>query len=132
MGDDQGNVVRDGGAIDSSEKVDDETDSTLMLALKHGIMTQETWDTKRIGIDKYPAVGSVMWTAHPDEFLKALETEKPFKIHMAQFVSSNPVGTAIAAEPQRWYKALKKLDFNFACDLFMNPTICLLYTSRCV
>ena len=123
MGDDQGNVVRDGGAIDSSEKVDDETDSTLMLALKHGIMTQETWDTKRIGIDKYPAVGSVMWTAHPDEFLKALETEKPFKIHMAQFVSSNPVGTAIAAEPQRWYKALKKLDFNFACDLFMNPTI---------
>ncbi len=95
----------------------------LMLALKHGIMTQETWDTKRIGIDKYPAVGSVMWTAHPDEFLKALETEKPFKIHMAQFVSSNPVGTAIAAEPQRWYKALKKLDFNFACDLFMNPTI---------
>ena len=51
MGDDQGNVVRDGGAIDSSEKVDDETDSTLMLALKHGIMTQETWDTKRIGID---------------------------------------------------------------------------------
>ena len=123
MGDDQGNVVRDGGAIDSSEKVDDETDSTLMLALKHGIMTQETWDTKRIGIDKYPAVGSVMWTAHPDEFLKALETEEPFKIHMAQFVSSNPVGTAIAAEPQRWYKALKKLDFNFACDLFMNPTI---------
>ena len=55
-----------------------------------------------------------MWTVHPDEFLKALETEKPYKMHMAGFVSSNPVGTAISAEPQRWWKALKKLDFNFA------------------
>lgn len=123
MGDDQGNVVRDGGAIDAADKVDDATDSTLMLALKHGIMTQETWDKKRIGVDKYPCVGQVLWTVQPDEFLKALETEKPYKIHMAQFVSSNPIGTAIAAEPQRWWRALKELDFNFACDLFMNPTI---------
>lgn len=122
MGDDQGNVVRDGGAIDSHEKVEDETESTLSLALKNGIMSEETWYTKRIGVDKYPCVGQVMWTVHPDEFLKALETEKPYKMHMAGFVSSNPVGTAISAEPQRWWKALKKLDFNFACDLFMNPT----------
>ena len=122
MGDDQGNVVRDGGAIDADDKVDDATDSTLMLALKNGMMTQECWDTKRIGVDKYPCVGQVMWTCQPDEMLKALETEKPFKIHMAQFISSNPIGTAIAAEPQRWWRALKKLDFNFACDLFQNPT----------
>jgi len=122
MGDDQGNAVRDGGAITSEDKVDDETDSTLALAIKNNIMSQETWDTKRIGVDKYPAVGAVMWTVMPDEFLKALETEKPYKMHMAQFISSNPIGTAIAAEPQRWYKTLKQLDFNFACDLFMNPT----------
>jgi anaerobic selenocysteine-containing dehydrogenase len=122
MGDDQGNAVRDGGAIASEDKVDDETDSTLALAIKNNIMPQEVWDTKRIGVDKYPAVGAVMWTVQPDEFLKALETEKPYKIHMAQFISSNPIGTAISAEPQRWYNALKQLDFNFACDLFMNPT----------
>jgi anaerobic selenocysteine-containing dehydrogenase len=123
VGDDGGNRVHDGGGIDASQRIEDENDSTLMLALKNGIMTQEMWDTKRIGVDKYPAVGSIMWTAHPDEFLKALETEQPYKVHMAGFVSSNPVGTAISAEPQRWYKALKQLDFNYACDCFMNPTI---------
>ncbi|HJF62669.1 MAG TPA: molybdopterin-dependent oxidoreductase [Gordonibacter urolithinfaciens] len=121
MGDDQGNVVRDGGSISADEKVDDATDSTLELAFKNGIMTEETWG-RRIGIDKYPAMGSILWTVMPDEFLKALETEKPYKIHMAHFISSNPIGTAISAEPQRWYEALKKLDFCCAADLFMNPT----------
>ena len=123
MGDDQGNVVREGGSISADDKVDDATDSTLELALKHGIMTPETWFTKRIGVDKYPCVGQVLWTVQPDEFLKCLETDNPYKMHMAGFVSSNPIGTAIGAEPQRWWKSLKKLDFNFAVDLFMNPTI---------
>lgn len=123
MGDDQGNVVREGGSISADDKVDDATDSTLELALKHGIMTPETWYTKRIGVDKYPCVGQVLWTVQPDEFLKCLETDNPYKMHMAGFVSSNPIGTAIGAEPQRWWKSLKKLDFNFAVDLFMNPTI---------
>lgn len=123
QGDDGGNRVHDGGGIDAAQRIDDENDSTLMLALKNGIMSQETWETKRIGVDKYPAVGSIMWTAHPDEFLKALETGNPYRIHMAGYVSSNPVGTAISAEPQRWYNALKELDFGFACDCFMNPTI---------
>lgn len=122
MGDDQGNVVRDGGSISADEKVDDGTDSTLELALKNGIMSPETWFTKRIGTDKYPCVGSVMWTAQPDEFLKACETGKPYKMHMCQFVSSNPI-SCIAGEPQRWWKALREMDFNFACDLFMNPVI---------
>lgn len=123
MGDDQGNVVRDGGSISADEKVDDATDSTLELALKNGIMTPETWYTKRIGVDKYPCVGQVLWTVQPDEFLKCLETDDPYQMHMAGFVSSNPIGTAIGAEPQRWWRALKRLDFNFAVDLFMNPTI---------
>ncbi len=123
MGDDQGNVVRDGGSISADEKVDDATDSTLELALKNGIMTPETWYNKRIGVDKYPCVGQVLWTVQPDEFLKCLETDQPYQMHMAGFVSSNPVGTAIGAEPQRWWRALKRLDFNFAVDLFMNPTI---------
>jgi len=122
MGDDQGNVVRDGGSISADEKVDDATDSTLELALKHGMMSEDTWFNKRIGVDKYPCVGSVMWTCQPDEMLKALETGKPFKLHMAQFVSSNPI-SCIGGEPQRWWNALRELDFNFACDLFMNPVI---------
>lgn len=91
------------------------------LALKHGFMTPETW-YKRIGVDKYPAVGAVMWTVQPDEFLVAMETGDPYEIHMAMFQSSNPCGNAISAEPSRWRDALMKLDFNFATDLFHNAS----------
>lgn len=91
------------------------------LAMENGFMTQERW-SKRIGIDKFPAVGAVMWTVHPDEFLTTLETDKPYKMHMAMFQSSNPCGNAITNEPNRWCEALKKLDFNFATDLFHNAT----------
>ena len=67
MNDDGGNRVDGGKARDASKKVEDKKDSTLAVALKNGLMTEEMWETKRIGVDKYPAVGAVMWTAHPDE-----------------------------------------------------------------
>lgn len=91
------------------------------FAMDNGFMTEERWN-KRIGVDKFPAVGAVMWTVHPDEFLKTLETGEPYEMHMAMFQSSNPCGNAISNEPNRWCEALKKLDFNFATDLFHNAT----------
>ena len=91
------------------------------FAMENGFLTEDRWN-KRIGIDKYPAVGAVMWTVHPDEFLKTLETGEPYEMHMAMFQSSNPCGNAISNEPNRWCEALKKLDFNFATDLFHNAT----------
>ena len=94
----------------------------ITYAYQYGLMTPERY-AKKIGVDKYPAIGAVMWTVAPDEFLKTCETGKPYEIHMAMFQSSNPVGSAISGEPQRWYNALKKLDFNFCTDLFMNATI---------
>ncbi|MGI6032045.1 MAG: molybdopterin-dependent oxidoreductase, partial [Coriobacteriales bacterium] len=96
--------------------------SAFDIAVDNGIMPRELWD-KRIGADIHPAVTSVIWTVDPDDFLETLESGDPYQIHMAMFSSSNPVGAAISAEPQRWCEALKKLDFNFATDLFMNPTI---------
>lgn len=104
------------------EEYSNQMETAINIAYKYGTITPETYD-KRIGIKTYPALGAFMWTVHPDEFLKTLENDEPYKMHMAMFSSSNPVGTAISGEPQRWFEALKKLDFNFATDLFMNPTI---------
>ena len=115
-----------GGSGNEADKKDinvEGNDSALGLAVRNGIMEADAFDVKRIGVQKYPVLGAYMWTVMPDEFLKTLETGEPYGIHMALFSSSNPVGTAIAAEPQRWYNALKNLDFNFATELFMNPTV---------
>lgn len=91
------------------------------FAMENGYLTEERW-AKRIGATTYPAVCAIIWTVHPDEFLKTLETGEPYQMHMAMFSSSNPCGPAISNEPNRWCEALKKLDFNFATDLFHNAT----------
>lgn len=90
-------------------------------AMKYGFMTEETWN-KRIGLHEFPAVCTVIPTVHPDSMLDTLESGEPHKIHMAHVASSNPVGSAISSSPQRWYEALKQLDFNVVTDLFMTPT----------
>jgi len=78
---------------------------------------------KMIGMKEYPAyvIGTLM--AHADLMLDAMETGKPYPIKMAYINSTNPVAPTNSAAPQRWYEALKKLDFVFATDTFMNPTI---------
>ena len=108
--------------LDESESYPNQMEIAITYAYKYGLMTKERY-AKKIGVDKYPAIGAIMWTVAPDEFLKALETGVPYQMHMAMIQSSNPVGSAISGEPQRWHNALKKLDFNFTTDLFMNPTI---------
>ena len=60
---------------------------------------------------------------HPDTLLTALETEQPYPIKMTYFYGSNPLSPTCYAEPERWYNALMKCDFNAAHDVFMTPTI---------
>ena len=114
------------GSIRTEETEEDKESQVQMntgydIAMKQGFMTEERWN-KRIGVDKYPAVGAVMWTTQPDETLRALQTGKPYKLHMAMFQSSNPCGNAITNSPDLWCEELKKLDFNFATELFQNAT----------
>ncbi|MGI6216477.1 MAG: molybdopterin-containing oxidoreductase family protein [Coriobacteriales bacterium] len=118
---DAGNMTDEEGK-QSEEATATQMGSAFDIAVKNGIMSQEMWD-KRIGADKHPAVTTIVWTADPDDFIETLETGDPYEIHMAMFSSSNPCGGAISAEPQRWYEALRKLDFNFATETFMNPTV---------
>ena len=78
---------------------------------------------KMIGADKYPAYPLTVTTAQPDELIKAMETEEPYGIHFVWIQASNLLAPTNSAEPMRWHDVLAKVDFGFATDLFMTPTI---------
>jgi len=106
------------GVVDPAQV---QMDASQGIALRYGIMDEAMWN-KRIGTDTFPAMTSFIPTAAPDAVLDALETGIPYFPHMGFFSSSNVIGAAITAAPQRWYEALKKMDFNVVTDTFMNPT----------
>ena len=72
--------------------------------------------------DDHPAYASGP-TCHPDSILTALETGVPYPIKMVYFYGSNPIGPSCYAEPERWYNAIMKCDFNASHDVVMTPTI---------
>ncbi|MBR2522689.1 MAG: molybdopterin-dependent oxidoreductase, partial [Coriobacteriales bacterium] len=79
------------------------------------------WD-KRIGSHKWLGLAAGMATTSPDETLVTAETGEPYELHMAWFNSTNFLAPTCSSQPQRWYKALLKMDFNVVQDLFMTPT----------
>ena len=84
-------------------------------------LSEELWD-KRIGAKEWPALSTAMATTHPDETLDTLETGKPYKLRMGWFNSSNFITPTCSVQPDRWYEALKSLEFNVVQDCFMTPT----------
>lgn len=84
-------------------------------------LSPELWD-KRIGAKEWPALSTAMATTHPDETLDTLESGKPYRLRMAWFNSSNFLTPTCAAQPERWYKALKGMELNVIQDTFMTPT----------
>jgi anaerobic selenocysteine-containing dehydrogenase len=84
-------------------------------------LSPELWD-KRIGAKEWPALSTAMATTHPDETLDTLESGKPYKLRMGWFNSSNFITPTCSAQPDRWYRALKSLEFNVVQDTFMTPT----------
>lgn len=85
-------------------------------------LSDELW-SKRIGVDKWPAFAATMASTMPDETLETLETGIPYAPKMGWFNSSNLLSPTCSEQPQRWYRALVKMEYNVAQDLFMNPTI---------
>jgi anaerobic selenocysteine-containing dehydrogenase len=77
---------------------------------------------REIGAEQWPALSTAMATTHPDETLDTLETGKPYKLRMGWFNSSNFITPTCSAQPDRWYRALKSLEFNVLQDTFMTPT----------
>lgn len=84
-------------------------------------LSEELWE-KRIGAEQWPAVSTALATTHPDETLNTLESGKPYKLRMGWFNSSNFITATNSAQPDRWYRALKSLEFNVVQDTFMTPT----------
>lgn len=85
-------------------------------------LTPELWN-KRLGYNKWPAYFASMSVCHPDEALDTLETDVPYPLRMGWFNSSNFIAPTCSACPDRWFKALQKLEFCVGQDVFMNPTI---------
>lgn len=80
------------------------------------------WE-KRIVDDTYPAFRDYRPESHPGTLLRLMEADPDsYHIRSAWFQGSNVMNCPLA-EPQRWFETFKKLEFNVAQDLFMNPTI---------
>jgi anaerobic selenocysteine-containing dehydrogenase len=52
-----------------------------------------------------------------------METQEPYGIHLAWIQATNLLAPTNSAEPHRWHDVLSQVDFGFATDLFMTPTI---------
>ena len=85
-------------------------------------LPKELVNKKLIG-PKYPAFHGPNATCQADEILDALESGQPYELHMAWINSTNFLSPTCSAQPERWYNALKDMDFVVGQDTFMNPTI---------
>ena len=105
-----------GGQVENKPKGEDED------AEPEGLAKYDNTDTPMIGHDRYPAMGALVMTAHPDAALDAIETGVPHPVKFAYIFNNNPIACMVT-QPKRWYEALRKLDFIVVADLFMTPTV---------
>ena len=78
---------------------------------------------KIIGLYEYPAYVGLVLNSHADLTLEAMETGEPYEIHGGFIASTNLLAGTCAAQPKRWHDAMVKLDFVFAADCWITPTI---------
>lgn len=76
---------------------------------------------KRIGTWKFKPIRDFRAFAHPDTVLEQIFTGKPYPIKGMWIQAANPIACT-GLDPEKWYRALKKLDFVVVVDLFMTPT----------
>lgn len=84
-----------------------------------GEISEDLWNI-RIGTSEYPCSAVAMSLNQPDMVLDVLESEEPYKLHMA-WINSTSLISCINQAPDRWYDAYKKLDFVVVQELFMTP-----------
>ena len=78
---------------------------------------------KIIGLYEYPAYVGMVLNSHADLTLEAMETGEPYEIHGGFIASTNLLAGTCAAQPKRWHDAMVKLDFVFAADCWITPTV---------
>jgi anaerobic selenocysteine-containing dehydrogenase len=78
-------------------------------------------DKPRIGAEQYGPFNRFIWRTQTDLTLDQIFSEKPYPVKGLWIQTCNILG-GIGLDPKRWRKALKKLDFIGAVDLFPNAT----------
>ncbi len=78
-------------------------------------------DKPRIGADKFMPLDKFYWRCQTDMTLEQIFTEKPYPIK-GMWIQTAGIMQGLGMDPKRWKKALRKLDFIVAVDLFHTPT----------
>ena len=78
-------------------------------------------DKPRIGADKFMPLDKFYWRCQTDMTLDQIFTEKPYPIK-GMWIQTAGIMQGLGMDPKRWKKALEKLDFIVAVDLFHTPT----------
>ncbi|MBR2521933.1 MAG: molybdopterin-dependent oxidoreductase, partial [Coriobacteriales bacterium] len=112
-----GNLDVPGGQL-----LGDVTDSLADLGFGWSSLGPEL-QNKIIGLKEYPAYVAIVLNSHADLTLEAMETGEPYEIHAGFIASTNLLAGTCAAQPKRWHDAMQKLDFVFAADCWITPTI---------
>lgn len=85
-------------------------------------VAEEDLHETRIGNDREPIERNALSNVQSDCILPELERPDDERVvRMIWFNSCNAL-VCMPAEPQRWIKACKRMDFNVVQDLFMTPT----------
>ncbi len=78
-------------------------------------------DKPRIGADRFMPLNKFYWRCQTDVTLDQIFTEKPYPIK-GMWIQTAGIMQGLGMDPKRWKKALEKLDFVVAVDLFHTPT----------
>lgn len=112
-----GQLVAGAGTTVTGGENEDEGMSALMR------VDDDELHMKMIGMKEYPGYCGFCNNSHADLTLRALQTDKPYHLSFAMIMNSN-FGANSAAQPKDWLEASAKcLDFAFALDCVMTPTI---------
>lgn len=76
---------------------------------------------KKIGAKRYPMIKGFRGWAQPDMIVEQIESGEPYPIKGAWIQGTNFLA-CMAADPKRYYNAMKDLDFVAVVDLFFTPT----------
>jgi anaerobic selenocysteine-containing dehydrogenase len=98
----------------------DKTVKSMTIHLEHHERLSPEVAKKRLTSDKYKVITSGFWPIIPANALDSIITGKPYPLRVLYYVGYNPM--VCAANTNKVYEALKKVDFMAISELYMTPT----------
>ena len=78
-------------------------------------------DKPRIGSDVFMPLNKFYWRCQTDMTLDQIFSEEPYPVK-GMWIQTAGIMQGLGMDPKRWKKALEKLDFIVAVDVFHTPT----------